>query len=168
MTAVETVHSEIFKDFSPNSKVWIYTANRSITQLEAERIKPLIKAFTNVWTAHDKALKACGDVLYSRFIILAVDESQTTASGCSIDKSTHFIKSIETLFSLNLFNRLELIYQHQEKQKSIALKDLAPKIADGEISMNTLIYDSTLTQLGKLQSEFIKEAGQSWLVKYIK
>ena len=52
--------------------------------------------------------------------------------------------------------------------KSFHFNDLQNKIASGEISENTLIMDTTITQVGALQSEFVKEAGQSWLARFIK
>ncbi len=168
MYATETIQSELFKDFHPNSKIWIYTAERVLKPSEIESINTLIFAFTKDWTAHNQALKASGTVMNNRFIILAVDETQANASGCSIDKSIHFIKSIETSYSLNLFNRLSLIYMDREVQKLSALSDLPKKIADGEILKSTLIFDTTLTQLGKFRSEFMKEAGQSWVLKFFK
>ena len=41
-------------------------------------------------------------------------------------------------------------------------------IIDNYSRENTLIMDTTITQVGALQSEFVKPAGQSWLARFIK
>ncbi len=167
MIATETIQAEIFKGFHPTSKVWIYSSNRMLIDSEAEQINSNLVEFTKQWVSHNIALKASGKVFYNRFVVLVVDESVENPGGCSIDKSVHFIKSIESQFDLKLFDRLTLYYKSGTEMKSFHFNDLKSKITSGEISENTEIYDTTLTQLGLFQTEFIKEAGQSWLSKFI-
>jgi len=166
---IATLNSEIdlFKGFNPASKVWIYSSDKSIDDVKAKEIQEKINLFTTQWTAHDIALKATGTVLYNRFIILSVDESQTNASGCSIDKSVHFVKEIENRFDLQLFDRLTIYYFKNEELGSFHLNDILEKVGSGEINRQTKIVDTTLTQLGALRTEFIKEAGKSWLGRFI-
>ena len=167
MNATGTIQPELFKGFHPDSKVWIYAADRFLAEDETVNINLQLDEFTREWTAHDVALKGSGAVLYRRFIVLAVDQSHTNASGCSIDKSVHFIKSLETQFGLDLFDRLIIFYQSNDEIKSFHFNDLIPKISLGEISGSTKIYDTTITQLGLFKNEFIKEAGKSWLARFL-
>ncbi len=168
MLATNTSQADVFKGFNPDSKVWIYSSSRLLTEDETVNINYQIQAFTKQWTSHNNALKAAGAVLYNRFIILSADDSIENPGGCSIDKSIHFIQDIETRYKLNLFDRLAIYYASGNEMKSFHFNDLQNKIASGEISENTLIMDTTITQVGALQSEFVKEAGQSWLARFIK
>lgn len=167
------INSEIqpnntFTDLSPASKVWIYSCDRLLTDAEVILINTLLIDFCKQWTAHNLALKAMGKILFNQFIILAVDESQTIASGCSIDKSVHFIKQIESQFNLSLFDRLTIFYDCDGKIKSFHFNDLTSKVASGIILGTTKIYDTTITQLGFFQKEFIKDASKSWLAKFLR
>jgi hypothetical protein len=167
MIATLTTENELFEGFNAASKVWIYSSDKPINDAMAMDINEKIAQFTIQWTAHDLALKATGTVLYNQFIILCVDESQTNASGCSIDKSVHFIKQIEQGFGLQLFDRLTIYYLKGEEFVSFHLNDILEKVGSSEINQQTKIFDATLTQLGALRTEFIKEAGNSWLGRFI-
>lgn len=167
MTATEFTEANVFKGFNEDSKVWIYSSDRLLTDNESETIDHLLVDFTRQWVSHNVSLKAAGKVLNNRFIVLAVDESIENPGGCSIDKSVHFIKSIETQFGIHLFDRLTIYYQKDSEMKSFHFNELKDKIADGEISGATKIYDSTIIKLRPLQNEFIKEAGNSWLAKFM-
>lgn len=168
MIATENQQDPIFKGFQPDSKVWIYSSDRLLTDNEAEEINQLLVNYTQQWTSHDEALKSAGTVLNNRFIVLAVDESVASSGGCSIDKSIHFIKEIGTRYELNLFDRLTVYYQSGEEMKSFHLNVIKDKFDNGELSENSIIYDTTITQLGALQTQFVKKAGDSWLARFIK
>ena len=148
MTATRTIKPTAFETLHQDSKVWIYAADRFLTEEESAKINIQLNEFTKQWTAHDKVLKGAGKILFNRFIILVADESHTNASGCSIDKSVHFIKNLETQFGLSLFDRLIIFYQSNEEIRSFHFNDLIPKIGGGEISVTTKIYDTTITKLG--------------------
>ncbi len=167
MIATITTENELFKGFNAASKVWIYSSDKPINNAMAMDINEKIALFTTQWTAHDIALKATGTVLYNRFIILSVDESQTNASGCSIDKSVHFIKQLEQGFGLQLFDRLTIYYLKNDSLSSFHFNDISEKVKSGEINQQTKLFDTTLTQLGALRDGFIKEAGKSWLGRFI-
>ena len=101
------------ENFSPQSKVWVYQSSRPFSDSEIIALNNKLKQFSVQWTAHNQQLLASGNVMYDRFIVLMVDESQTMASGCSIDTSVHFIKQLEQDYKIELFNRtivnLELV-----------------------------------------------------------
>ena len=168
MTATETTKTNVFDGFNPESKIWIYSSNQLLSDADTENINQQLAIFTKQWSSHNNALKAAGAVLFNRFIVLSVDDSIENPGGCSIDKSIHFIQDIETRYKLNLFDRLTIYYVSEDEMKSFHFSDLQNKIASEEISDHTLIMDTTITQLGALQSEFVKVAGQSWLAKFIK
>ena len=167
MIATLTTENELFKGFNAASKVWIYSSDKPINDSMAKEINEKIALFTTQWTAHDVALKATGTVLYNRFIILCVDESQTNASGCSIDKSVHFIKQIEQGYGIQLFDRLTIYYLENGELASFHFNAISQKVESGEIDQQTKIFDATLTQLCALRDGFIKEAGNSWLGRFI-
>jgi len=162
-----TATTQLFENLNGNSKIWIYTSNLPLKEAVVEDLNRKIEVFTKQWTAHDVALKANGTVLLNRFIVLAVDESQTNASGCSIDKSVHFIKEIEQQFGIQLFDRLTIFYRLENQMKSFHFSDLQQKIAINKIRPDTEIFDTTITQLDKMRSKFVIDVKDSWLSKFL-
>ena len=95
-----------YDDMPANSKLWVYQASRILKPSEEVRIQQLLDAFLEDWHSHQQNLKAFGCIKKSAFIIIMVDEQVNTASGCSIDKSVHFIQTIEKEIGVNLMNRM--------------------------------------------------------------
>src|SRR6187401_1503982 len=90
-----------------DSRIWIYQANRELTEGEINQVNETTCEFVESWTAHDKDLMASFEIRYNRFLILMVDEKSAGASGCSIDKSVHFVKSLEKKFNIDFFDRMK-------------------------------------------------------------
>src|SRR3954468_18254474 len=106
-------------EFSSHSRVWVYQADRKLTTDEVAQIQQHLNNFTTGWTAHNNQLKAKAEIRYNRFLILIVDETQAGASGCSIDKSVHFMQQIEQKFGINLFDRFNLAYRQGNEVLSL-------------------------------------------------
>jgi len=150
------------EDFSPNSSVWIYQSDRTLTDNEIRQIRRLLHEFTDRWTAHNLDLKAWGEVFFHRFIVLAVDNSVAPASGCSIDKSVHFLKELENHFGIHLFDRLYLPYINDGAIVSIHKSDLRSAFDQGTITGETLVFDHTVQNLKDLKENWIRPLKDSW------
>jgi len=94
-----------YKDLPGSSKVWIYQSDREFSNEECDEIREQIKGFIVQWAAHGSRLMGAGELFYNRFLVLFIDEKQVIASGCSVDSSVNFVKSLESKFSTNFFNR---------------------------------------------------------------
>ena len=84
-----------FETLPEESKVWIYQSNRKFTDEEFAAIETDLKTFVENWAAHGTGLEASFELKYNRFIILAVNQENQIATGCSIDSSVQFIQSLE-------------------------------------------------------------------------
>jgi hypothetical protein len=82
-----------FDILSDEARVWIYPASRPFSSDECDQITTKLNAFLTQWTAHGASLNAAVTIPYNRFIVIALDESQQAATGCSIDASVK-IKSV--------------------------------------------------------------------------
>jgi len=102
-------YKDLFKTLPEHSRVWIYLSDRLFTQEESEIILTEVDAFVSSWKAHQKSLNASGTILLDRFLIFAVDEETEAVSGCSIDSSVNFVKSIGQRFGIDFFNRLNML-----------------------------------------------------------
>lgn len=104
----------LFPNFSDKSRVWIYTANRAITNIESDFVQSNLKIFSREWKAHSQPLKAKACMLNEFTLVFVVDQSITAASGCSVDSSVRFVKEIGKELKVDFFNRLNVLVQNNE------------------------------------------------------
>ena len=137
--------------------------------IETEIVSTMLHDFVQNWQAHQQNLQASYQILHNRFIILAVDESFETASGCSIDKSVTVIKQISTLLNVDLFDRLSLNYLNNSSNSSwetTKIATLKTKIEKQEFTKNTIIFNSLVQTKQDLLTNGIVEAATTWVKKY--
>lgn len=152
-------------EFSQHSRVWIYQADKKLTDQEVQQIQEELDKFTTGWTAHNNQLKAKGEVRHNRFLILIVDESQAGASGCSIDKSVHFMKQIEQHFNINLFDRFNLAYRDGEEIISLPRHAFEDMIKQGKINTETIVYNNMVQNLTELETKWEVPFKNSWHIQ---
>jgi len=68
-----------------DSRLWCFGASRALEDGALQSVVDSMSWFIEEWTAHRRDLRAGFDVLLGRFMVVAVDESVTGASGCSLD-----------------------------------------------------------------------------------
>ncbi|MBC8172451.1 MAG: ABC transporter ATPase [Chitinophagales bacterium] len=155
-------------DFTPEAKVWVYQSSRGFTADEIHRLNKQLAAFAKQWTAHNNQLHAAGKVIEDRFILLMVDTAVNDASGCSIDKSVHFIKSLESELHVDLFNRTIVNYKIRDKIHTTTISQLQELISAGEINNETPTYNSLVQTKKEFDEEFITPLRHSWLKQFVK
>lgn len=155
-----------FDELPPHARLWIYQANRPFTEAEQAELAPLLKAFAADWSSHGKDLHASAVLLHDQFLVLANNESASSASGCSIDKSVNFVRELEGRFGVSFFDRTQLAFLKNDKVELVPMQELKNKVAGGEISENTLYFDTLVNNYGDLQANWPREAKSSWLSRY--
>jgi hypothetical protein len=155
------------KELSDDSKIWIYQAERDLSKDEINVITPLIQSFCGSWTAHNNQLKAAFEIVKNRFIVLAVDESMNTASGCSIDKSVAFLKSISEQLGVSLFERMQMAYLNNESLETVHYNDLKIAFESKIINEDTCFYNNNVQSLGEYRNGFLSPLKNHWLFSKI-
>ncbi|MFT6849779.1 MAG: hypothetical protein ACJATA_000582 [Sphingobacteriales bacterium] len=156
------------KDISADSKVWVYQSNREFLANEALLINADLKEFLAYWTAHNKDLKAYGELVYNRFLVIAVDESLNQATGCSIDKSVGFVKELETKFKTNFFVRTDIAFR--DKEGDIVIKEMSNFMTSaemGEIDSETIVFNNLISSFGDFKNKWEIPAKDSWHSQWI-
>lgn len=147
----------MFPQFSPNSKVWIYTADRDLTAQDLNEIDAAMNLFLPEWAAHGNALFGGYAVERNRFLILVVDEVQATASGCSIDTSVRFIKELGAKIGVDFFNRMNMVIEEGTNQKIVHIGDLKEY-------PEAFVFNPMITNLADLRDNWrIKVAESSFV-----
>jgi len=99
----------IFPKLSSNSRIWLYLGHRKLDLTELKFAEEQLQSFLKTWTAHGKNLLCDGTIFFSQYLVLAADEVQESASGCSIDTSVRFVKSLGEDLKIDFFNRMNVL-----------------------------------------------------------
>lgn len=156
-----------FNTLPQNSRIWIYQADREFTRVEVDLLQENAIAFIEEWTRHGAALKGSFALKYNRFLILAVDESFANASGCSIDASVRFVKQMETLFSMDLMNKLNVTYKEGQTIRLVNLSTFQEYSKVQKITSETIVFNNMVQTKGDLESLWEVPAQQSWHRRFV-
>ena len=149
--------------FSNESRVWIYQSNRPFTQSETSSIQQQLDAFVSKWDSHGKKVKGFAQLFFEQFIILMADITAAEVSGCSTDSSVRMIKSFETQFDVDLFNRQQLAFSINDSIQTIALSDFSSAVLSEQIKSDTLYFNNMVLNKRELIEKWMIPIEQSWL-----
>jgi hypothetical protein len=106
---MQPTFNNLFAGFHKNSKIWIYLANRPMNAYETKIIEKELDLFVKSWDSHGSKLEADYSIILDYFILITVNEGNASISGCSIDKSIHFMKDLGEKLNIDFFNRLNVL-----------------------------------------------------------
>ena len=150
-------------DFAGDSRVWVYQSHRLFTIPEALQIEEMLEDFVRDWNSHGTPVKGYANLFYGQFIILMADETATGVSGCSTDSSVRLIKDIEKKFQVQLFDRLTLAFQRDDKTQMVPLAQLPYALENGLITPDTLYFNNTVLTKDDLATKWLIPVKDSWL-----
>ena len=156
-----------FDKISDDSRIWIFQSNQLISNIDIESLEKKIDAFLSSWTSHGDQLMVASKIKYNLFIIIALDESCSTASGCSIDKLVNFIKNIENEYQISLLDRLDLSYRDKNKISVLRLDDFKRKILEKKINNDSILCNNLINLKSDLDDNWEIPINRSWHQKLI-
>lgn len=148
--------------FAPQSRVWIYTAARPLTDVEVITAQTALDTFSRQWTAHNQALQAKAEVFHNQYVILMVDETRAGASGCSIDKSVHFLEHLGQQLGVDLFERMRFAWVENETLHFAGRTEFTALVAEGRITRDTLVVNTLAQTKEELEQRWLLPFGTSW------
>lgn len=157
-----------FEAFSDDSKVWVYQSDRRLTATETAFCDNEISTFVQNWSSHNNELNATGCIMDGLFLILMVDESRSVASGCSIDSSVKFVKSLETILKVNFFERMNFAYQNERGEAEILpSQEFSKAYQAGILNDDTIVYDNLVQTKSDFLSSWKKMLKSSWHRRFV-
>jgi hypothetical protein len=151
--------------YSPQSKVWIYQSNRLFSNTDLDYLHTVLNTFVQNWSAHNHNLKAGYEIRHQRFIVLIVDETQTGASGCSIDKSVHLMKQIEEHLSIDLFDRFQIAWKEGENIRISNKSEFENLLVSETINANTIVFNNLVKSYEEYLNQWETPIIKSWHFK---
>jgi hypothetical protein len=152
-----------YNNMPEDSRVWVYQASRQLTEAEIISAKEKADFFIEEWTAHGAKLKACFEIRDSIFLLMLVDEKQAIASGCSIDKSVHFILGLENELGISLTNRLLFAYRNNAGEACVVNRNEFERlIKTGIINDETNVFNTLVKNKSEFETGFEIPFEKSW------
>ena len=151
-----------FSEMSKDSRIWIYQSNRKFIASELEELNSKIVAFLNSWASHGSEMLCSYQVKYDRFIIIALDETKTSASGCSIDSCVHFIQGLEKTFEVLLLDKMNVAFKQGEYITYKSIQDFKKLVSNKSVSKKTIVYNNLVVDIDDFNLNWEVPASDSW------
>jgi len=152
-----------FDELPPDARLWIFAAERPLSDTEHERVTSEVDAFISQWVAHDMPLRAARDVRYDQFVFIAVDERAAGASGCSIDTLVRRMKGLQKELGVELVNHSPVLYRDGVTIARVSRDEFADLAQAGVVDGGTVVFNNTLTTVGDMrEGRWELPASQSW------
>jgi len=151
-----------FNTIPEESRIWIYAAEQKLTNDQESYILQSISDHIKNWESHKVPLTAGVTILENHFIVVALDESDNGASGCSIDTLQNKIQELEKELSVSLLNRLNVFCRINDEIQCIPSFKL-----ESIVKANTLFYDLTIQRKSDLHS-YLKPISEGWCAHLLK
>lgn len=156
-----------FESLPLNARVWIVQADRRLSTEELSIVHEQLRKFTEEWSVHGAPLPTSYSIQFDQFILLAADESQQGASGCSIDSSVRALKTLGQTLNVDLFDRNKIAFKIDQDIFLVPLPEIKQKFRDGILTEGTLTFNNLVDTREAWKNNWIVPAGATWLKRYI-
>jgi hypothetical protein len=148
----------------PNhSRIWIFPANRPLTNAESTELLSTLDEYLANWQAHHVPVQAARELHFHQFLVIAANPDVTAPSGCSIDDMTRAIKALGTKFNVDFFGAMKVFYRENENIRMVTRGEFKQLAESGGVNAETIVFDHTLTTLGDLRGvKWEVSASASW------
>lgn len=148
--------------------VWIYQASRRLSAGEQQELLASGREFCANWATHGKPLDAAVFLIDGLFVIVKVNSALMAASGCSIDKSLQWIRSMEQQFSISLLDRMQVAWMDGDGQIHHAgLNEAKNAYANASLNANCRVFIHSITSGSDLKIAWLQPLSQSWLMRFL-
>lgn len=122
--------------------------------------------FCEGWNTHGNLMLTSFELVENQILILAVDESNLGASGCSIDSSVRTLRELENLLQTNLTDQGKISLKKASGElKVIPGLGVKARVSSGEIDLETEVINPTIRIKADLKNMW-QPVRNSWLNKY--
>ena len=140
-----------FDQLPDDARLWIFPADRALSEAEQARVLTEVDRFIGQWGAHDVALTAGRELRYDRFLFVAVDQRNAGASGCSIDALFRQTTALEQEIGIELVSHTPVMFRQGSDIKRVPRDQFAELAAAGKVDFETTVFDNTLTRGGDIR-----------------
>jgi hypothetical protein len=153
-----------FETLPDSSRVWVFGSDKLLTGEGTKLLLAGVDTHLEDWKAHGAPLTVGREWRDGRFLVVGVDQSTAGASGCSIDGLFRVLQQLERAAGANLVGGGRVFYRDNHGVVQSTTRDEVAALArSGVITKDTVVFDTTLTDLGTWRVGFERRAKESWV-----
>ena len=156
-----------FDTLPDSSRIWIYQSDRKFTEDEQREILSRVETFCEDWNAHGAPIKSSVRIFHHRFIVLAADESFTSASGCSIDTTLRLFQEIESSAGCKLLDRTLIAFMKDGEVVLYPQKELKELFGTGILNKSLLAFNNVIATKGELRDQWLVPVEKMWISRFL-
>ena len=160
-----------FEDLPKSSQIWIYSSEDIISKRNQLFVLEYLKAFLEKWAAHGNTLVASVKLFFDRFVIIGVDKTVHTPSGCAIDESVAALRTLRKELKIDFLNRNFLFFKARKTTGDIFSVDntqIKIYIERDKILPDMFVFNNAITTKESLKKHWLIKVKDSWIKRYLK
>lgn len=157
-----------FEKLPDDARVWVYQANRPLSDSDVNTINQELQPALSQWAAHGQALLASAQVMENRFVVVGVDEGYNLPSGCSIDSSVRTLRQVGESLGIDFFDRSAAIRATDGSVQTVDLPAIKVAVSDGTVTPETTVFNTLVKTKAEFLTNWHLRAADSWLKRYLK
>lgn len=152
-----------FDSLPDDARLWVFGARAPLDDVDAPRLLAVVDGFLKTWKAHDEPLTCARDFRDEHFLLVAVDERASGASGCSIDGLFRLLKKAEEGIGTSLVGGGLVYFRGPLGMVHCCTRgEFEHMSAIGDVDAETPVFDTTVTSLADFRARFERPARESW------
>ena len=108
------------------------------------------------------------EIVYKRFIVIALNQNLNKATGCSIDASVHFIQQLEKEYNVDLMDKMNVSYKQGDYIAHKTLLEFKQMAKDKAVSKNTIVFNNLVTTIAEFNENWEVPVSESWHSRFVK
>lgn len=146
-----------------HSRVWVFQADRFLTDDETEIVRRTMIEFIPTWASHGNELYGDFFIADNLFLIVGVDELKSPTSGCSIDALNRVVRKIGNELAVDFFDRLRVVYlDNQQTIQIVPLNEFTALMKRDEVRQSTIVFNNLIETKSELETKWKSPVKNSW------
>lgn len=158
-----------FERMPDDARAWVFGATTPVTGDAASQLLDVVDRYLLSWKAHGTPLVCAREWQHDHFLVIAVDEAATGASGCSIDGLFRVLTASETAIGVSMVDSGNVFWR--DGGGAVAGASRAEFVAaakSGGVKDDTMVFDTTVNTVGAWRNQFERPLATSWQARLIK
>lgn len=149
-------------------KYWIFQYRTALNQDLSEALSKGVNFILEKWHAHGTPLDAEWKLIRNQFLFIHLSDASAHASGCSIDRLTREIQTLNTELNLEVCGAEHIFYEDTEMNQfmPVHFTEIESALLHGKIKSESLIADTSLGGTENAQA-LLRPLQETWLKKYM-
>lgn len=149
-------------------KLWVFPSSRKFYPQEISELKESVEEFLNKWNNNGQSLSCAYKLVYDRFIIITVDDSEIILSLKAHDELAAFIQELEKRFEVILLDKINVCYKQGDFVQYKDLIEFKKMMKSKGVSQKTVVFNNMITTKEELESGWEINIMDSWLGHFMK